>query len=255
MALALNYQWLVAFLLALARALGWLMLVPPFSNRRVIPPIATTCVASGLALLVAPRIAPSAIPTTSAGLIGDLVLQVVTGVAMGYVVYLLITTITTAGSFVDLTGGLNLPAAIDPLSLDQTPMIGQFFEQVAMVLLLVSGGYLYLVDGFARSFDAPGFTLASTSRIGEVVVLDLATMFTSALEIAAPILVVLFATQIVLAMLSKAAPQMNVWILGMPLQIVLAIVLVGLGISVLPAYLGELVTRALGDTAHLFGGG
>jgi len=124
-----------------------------------------------------------------------------------------------------------------------------------MILLFVSGGYTLLIDGFARSFGAPGFSLAATGRIAQVVVLDLALLFTSALEIAAPILVVLFATQIVLAMLSKAAPQMNVWILGMPLQIVLAIVLVGLGISVLPAYLGELVTRALGDTAHLFGGG
>jgi len=253
-ALTLNYRWLVGFLLALARALGWLMLVPPFSNRRAIPAIATTCLASGLALLVGPRIPASAIPSTAPSFVGDLVLQVMTGAAIGYVVYLLISTITTAGSFVDLMGGLNLPASIDPLSLDQTPMIGQFFEQVAMALLLVSGGYLYLVDGFARSFDTAGFTLSSTSRIGEVVVLDLATLFTSALEIAAPILVVLFATQIVLALLSKAAPQMNVWILGMPLQIVLAIVLVGLGISVLPGYVAQFVSRALGDTASLFGG-
>lgn len=254
MALSLDYRWLVAFLLAFARSLGWLMLVPPFSSRRSIPTLATTCVASGLALLVAPRIPASAIPTTTPAFLGDLVLEVVTGVAIGYVVYLLITTVTAAGSFVDLTGGLNLPAAIDPLGLDQTPMIGQFFEQVAMLLLLVSGGYLYLVDGFARSFATRGFTLASTGRVAEIVVLDLATLFSSALEIAAPILVVLFATQIVLALLSKAAPQMNVWILGMPLQIVLAIVLVGLGISVLPGYVGSLVSRALGDAASLFGG-
>ncbi|MDA8292603.1 MAG: flagellar biosynthetic protein FliR [Actinomycetota bacterium] len=254
MALSIDYRWLVAFLLAFARALGWLILVPPFSSRQAIPTVTTTCLASGLALLVAPRIPASAIPTTSAGFIGDLVLQVLTGIAMGFVVYLLVSTVTTAGSFVDLTGGLNLPAAIDPLSLDQTPMIAQFFEQVALMLLLVSGGYLLLVDGFARSFSTGGFTLASTSRIGEVVVLDLATLFTSALEMAAPILVVLFATQIVLALLSKAAPQMNVWILGMPMQIVLAIVLVGLGISVLPGYVSQILTRALGDAASLFGG-
>ena len=123
-----------------------------------------------------------------------------------------------------------------------------------MILLFVSGGYTLLIDGFARSFGAPGFSLAATGRIAQVVVLDLALLFTSALEIAAPILVVLFASQVLLALLSKAAPQMNVWILGMPIQIFLAIALVALSISALPGYVSELVTRALGDTASLFGG-
>ncbi|MCU1495400.1 MAG: fliR [Acidimicrobiaceae bacterium] len=255
MALSLDYRGLVAFLLAFARALGWLLLVPPFSNRRVIPPLATSCIACALALLVSPRIPASMIPYTAASFIGELVIQVLTGAAIGYVVFLLISTVTTAGSVIDHSSGLNLPPSIDPLGLDQTPMLGQFYEQVAMILLFVSGGYWLLIDGFARSFEAPGFSLAATSRIAQVVVLDLATLFTSALEIAAPLLVVLFATQVVLALLSKAAPQMNVWILGMPVQIFLAIVLVGVGISTLPGYVGNLLTRALGDTASLFGGG
>lgn len=254
MALSLDYRWLVAFLLVLGRALGWLMVVPPFSDRQSIPPVATMSVASGLAVLIAPTLPASMIPLTAAGFIGSLVVQFATGAAIGLVVSLLISTATTAGSLLDLSGGLNLPSSIDPLSLDQTPMLGQFYQQVAVILLFVSGGYTLLVDGFARSFQAPGFALGATGRIGEVLVVDLATMFTSALEIASPILVVLFASQILLALLSRAAPQMNVWILGMPIQIFLAITLVAVGISVLPDYMGTILTRALGDTAHLFGG-
>jgi len=68
------------------------------------------------------------------------------------------------------------------------------------------------------------------------------------------LLVVLFATQILFAMLTKAAPQMNVWILGMPLQIFLALVLVAIGIGVLPNYVTAMLTRAIGDTAQLFVG-
>jgi flagellar biosynthetic protein FliR len=249
----LDYQWLVAFLLVLARALGWLMIVPPFSNRTTVPPVATMCVASGLAVLIAPTLPASMIPATTAGFIGSIVIQFITGAAIGFVIMILIMTASTAGSFVDLMGGLNLPPSIDPLSLDQSSMLGQFYLQVAVILLFVSGGYSLLIDGFARSFQAPGFSLASTGRIGEVIVLDFSTMFTSALEIVSPILVVLFATQILLAMLSKAAPQMNVWILGMPIQIFLAIILVAIGISVLPDYVSQLLTRALGDSASLFG--
>lgn len=255
MALTVDYRTLVAFLLALARTLAWMMVVPPFANRQTIPPLASIATAMGLAFLLGPLIPASQIPSSAAGLIGGVIIQVISGVALGFVVYLLLTTLTSAGASVDLMGGLNLPPSIDPLSLGQTPMLGQFYEQLAVVLLFASGGYLVILQGFAASFATPAFTLASLSRVAQVVVIDLSTYFVSALEIAAPMLAVLFATQIMLAVLSKAAPQVNVWILGMPLQIFLAIVLVGIGITGVPAELTNLIARALGDTAHLFGGG
>ena len=156
--------------------------------------------------------------------------------------------------FVDLMGGLNLPGAMDPLGLDQTPVLGQFYEQVAIVLLFVSGGYLVMVDGFVRSFQAPALTLASTSLLVRVLVVDLATYFLSALEIAAPLLAVLFATQIVLALLTKAAPQVNVWLLGMPLQVFLSMLLVAIGVAVVPGALSTVLTRAMHDAAGFLTG-
>lgn len=254
MAFSFDYRFLIAFLLALSRTVTWLMVVPPFSNRQTIPPIATVGTACGLALLVTPGLPASMIPGDTAGLIGAIVVQVLSGAAMGFITYLLLNAITAAGSLVDLMGGLNLPTAIDPLSLEQTPLIGQLYEQVAVVLLFVSGGYLAMVDGFARSFREPGLTLSSTSRLVEVLVIDFGTFFLSAIEIVAPILAVLFATQVVLALLTKAAPQMNVWMLGMPLQVFLSILLVVLGLSVLPDFLGNLLTRALADAASIFRG-
>ncbi len=64
---------------------------------------------------------------------------------------------------------------------------------------------------------------------------------------------VLFATQISLAMLAKSAPQINVWILGFPIQALLSLLFVAVGIKVLPGYLGNLVTRAIQDTGVLLG--
>lgn len=247
MALSFDYRFLVAYLLVMARGLAWLMVVPPFSNRQSVPPMVTIAIASGLAFLIAPSLPASQLPTDTAGLIGALVINVLTGLAIGFVVFLLVSAVTTAGSLLDLLGGLNLPTSIDPLSLDQIPVLGQFYEQVAVVLLFVSGGYLAVLNGFVRSFGAPALSLASFGRLDTVLVLDFATYFLSGIEIAAPLLIVLFATQIVLALLTKAAPQVNVWILGMPLQVFLAMILVGLGIAVVPDFLGNLITRALGD--------
>jgi flagellar biosynthetic protein FliR len=252
--LNVNPIWLLAFFLAFIRALAWLVVVPPFSNRQVVPRIALIGIAGGLGLLAVPQIANTHIPTDTAGLVGAIVLQIFTGAAMGLCVLILLSAITAAGGMIDLFGGLNLPPAIDPLSENQTPLIGQFYEQVAMVLLFVTNGELLLVRGFETSFGAAGLTLSSSATASNVLSADLATFFTATLEIAAPLVVVLFATQISLAMLAKSAPQINVWILGFPIQALLSLLFVAVGIKVLPGYLDNLVARALQDTGVLLSG-
>lgn len=255
MSVPVNYLWLASFLIVLARSVAWLLSFPPFSSRAVIPPMATIAVAAALAILIAPTLPSSSIPTNTTALAGDLVFQVLTGFALGFVVNILLSTVAAAGGLLDLIGGLNLPTSIDPLGIDQTPILGQFYEQVMVVLLFLSGGFLFMIQGFMRSFAITGYTLSSSNRVALILIDDLSTFFVSALEIASPILIVLFATQIILGMLSKAAPQINVWIMGMPLQIFLSLILVAVAINSLPGFIQNIVSRILSDTAHLFGGG
>jgi flagellar biosynthetic protein FliR len=251
--IAVNASWLIAFLLVMTRALAWLLVVSPFASRKVVPTVALLGIAAGFGFLVAPQLETSSLPATTPSLIGAVVLQVLTGASLGFVVQLLLSAVTAAGSILDLVGGLTLPPAIDPLSLDQTPLMGQFYQQVVVLLLFVTGGYLLMIEGFVNSFRGPGFTLAGSGRVASVLVTDLGVFFTSALEIAAPVMVVLFAAQIVLALLSKAAPQVNVWILGFPLQVFLVLVLVAVAISAIPGFLTNILTRGLGDGARMFG--
>ncbi|HEX4082074.1 MAG TPA: flagellar biosynthetic protein FliR [Acidimicrobiales bacterium] len=254
MTIAVNASWLIAFLLVMTRALAWLLVVSPFASRKVIPTVALLGIAAGFGFLVAPQLETSStLPTTTPSLIGAVVAQVLTGAALGFVVQLLLSAATAAGSILDLVGGLTLPPAIDPLSQDQVPLMGQFYQQVVVLLLFVTGGYLLMIEGFVNSFRGPGFTLAGSGRVASVFVTDLGVFFTSALEIAAPVMVVLFAAQIVLALLSKAAPQVNVWILGFPLQVFLVLVLVAVAVSALPGFVTNLLTRGLGDGARMFG--
>lgn len=253
MQIDLSAAWIIAFLLVFARAVAWILVVPPFSNRGSIPFMGTVGIGAGLAMLVVPRVEHGPLPTSTPDLLGALVLQVVTGLALGYVVQLLLTTVTVAGSLLDQVGGLTLPPSLDPLSMEQMPLMGQFYNQVVVLMLFATNGYLLMVDGFVRSFSGPGFTLHSIATVARVLVTDLGVLFTSALEMAAPIMVVLFAAQVVLALVSKAAPQANVWLLGFPLQVFLVLVLVALTISLVPDYVSTLVSRALGDGVRLFG--
>lgn len=245
---------LVGFVLALVRALAWLMIVPPFGNRSVLPPIATVAIALSLALVVAPHVAGSDVPLTTPALIGAVGVQVLTGAALGFLVQVLLSAVTAAGSMADMFGGVVLPPALDPLSQNQTPVLGQFYEQVAVVLLFAGNGELLIVDGFLRSFDSVGLSLSSTGEIAHMVTSAVSTFFTAACEIAAPVIIVLFAAQVVLGMVSKAIPQMNVYWLGFPFQILLSFILIGASVTVLPGYVDTLVSAAVHDGALLLAG-
>jgi flagellar biosynthetic protein FliR len=109
------------------------------------------------------------------------------------------------------------------------------------------------VEGFVKSFSAVGTSLPKTTpgSLAQTVTGDVVTFFAAAVEIAAPVIVVLFCTQILLALLAKAAPQINVFVFGMPLQIAVALIGVGVAIVALPSDVVNLVGRAM---TQLFGG-
>lgn len=255
MQISVDPHWLIAFALASIRALAWLVVVPPFSNRRVIPTVASIGIATGLGVLAAPQLLHAALPTDTAGLVGAIVLQIVTGVALGLSVQFLVSAVGAAGGLVDMFGGINPPPSIDPLSENQMPIMGQFTEQVAMVLLFVTNGEMLLVHGFVASFGSKGLTLGSMGSVANMLTSDLSVFFVASLEIAAPIVVVLFSTQIGLAMLAKVAPQVNVWFLGFPIQALLTLALMAVTIRVLPGYLNHIVSQALSDGSALLRGG
>jgi flagellar biosynthetic protein FliR len=246
--------WLLAFLLVFVRALAWLAVVPPFSNRKVIPVPALIGIAAGLGILVAHQVPATAVPTDTPSLIGSLVIQVFTGVMLGMPVRILLSAVGSAGALIDLFGGLNLPPSIDPMSLNQTPILGQLYEQVGIILLFVTNGEMLLVHGFAVSLGRNAVTLNASGLGPSVLTSDLASFFTATLEIAAPLVAVLFATQIGLALLARAAPQLNVWVLGFPIQAMLSLMFVAIGLRVLPGYMGNILGRIAADMTALVNG-
>jgi flagellar biosynthetic protein FliR len=254
LSLQLDPVFLLAFFLVFVRALAWMAVVPPFSNRNIVPIPALIGIAGGLGILAANQVPASAVPTDTAGLIAAIVLQIFSGIMLGMPVMILLSSISSAGSLVDLFGGLNLPASIDPMSLSQTPILGQLYEQVGIVLLFVTNGEMLIVHGFAVSLGRNAVMLSPSGFGANVLVADLATYFTATLEIAAPLLAVLFATQIALALLARSAPQLNVWLLGFPIQATMSLIFVAIGIRVLPGFLVNIVGRVGQDMTALVNG-
>ena len=236
--------------LAFLRASAWLVVTPPFSNRSI-PIPAKVGLAAGLGLAASGHLTAGSVPSDTAGFVGATVIQVVTGLALGMIVNILMSAAQSAGAAIGLFGGFAIPSALDPLSEQDTNVVGQVYGLLAVTLLFVLDGHILLVRGFMSSFDAVGLSLHSMGNIGQTIVHDVATFFVSALQIAAPLLAVLFMAQVVLGLLAKAAPQLNVFVLGLPFQVLLTLALIGIGIRLLPGFILRLVEQSVTDMAHL----
>jgi len=151
----------VAFVLALVRASAWVVICPPFANKSI-PAMAKIGIALGIAVDAAVTLQHDTLPSTNSQILTQVLVQAAIGFVLGFVISLFVTAVVAAGSLIDLFSGLNLPQALDPLSLQQTPIIGQFYNLVATALLFTTGSVLVIVDGFLRSFKAVGTTLPSS---------------------------------------------------------------------------------------------
>lgn len=253
MTLHLDLGAMVAFVLVLVRGTAFLITCPPFSSTSI-PITLKTVIAAGLAVGSIDLVAHQALPVSTSGLIGALVVQIVIGALMGFVVQLFVGSLQGAGILIDQFSGLNLPPSIDPLGLDQSPLLGQLYEWLATVLLFSTGAILLLIRGFQRSFSVIGTKIptAEVARLPSVIAADAANFFAASVEIAAPLVAVLIVAQLLLGLLAKAAPQTNVYALGFALQILLTLLVLTVAVAATPSDVANLAGRAIGQ---LFGGG
>jgi flagellar biosynthetic protein FliR len=221
------------YLLALVRAAAWVFVCPPFGNRTV-PMTVKVGLAAALSLVVGPRLVEQAVPLEVGPLLSAAVLQVAAGLALGFLGMLLFATFSFAGGLIDLVSGFSVAQLFDPGTSAPTSIFGQFYAVLATTLLFAIDGHLLLARGFLSSFTAAPLTSLSTDTLAELLTGDIALFFVAALEIAAPLLAALFLAEAALGLLARAAPQMNIFALGLPVKILVTLTLAGLALPLLP---------------------
>jgi flagellar biosynthesis protein FliR len=247
---------LVAVLLASVRALAWLMAVPPF-NSRMIPATVKTLVSVAIALPVAPALVAQA-PSTSdtGGFITAIAEQVVVGFALGFVTALFFAAMQAAGSMIDLFGSFSVAFAFDPFANTGTAVFGRFYNILATALLFATDSYAMIVRGFATSYRAvPVGGMFSWEALARLLTVGVDQMFLAAMQIAGPLVAVLFCTDVALGLLTRVAPGLNVFSLAFPVKIALTLVVVGTALVLLPQAFDGLVERAVRAVVDLIGGG
>jgi flagellar biosynthesis protein FliR len=233
-------------MLAGARFAAFLVVAPPFSHRGI-PGKVKAMLSIGLALAVLPRLDTTGQVTVSIGeFIGDLVLEVVVGAGLGFLVTLLFSAVQAAGGLIDLFGGFQLAQAFDPGSQTNGSQFNRLYQMTCLVLLFVSGGYQLLIAGLARTFDAvPVGTGLDLTAMASAVSTGLGDMFVAALQIAGPMIVILFLTDVGLGLLTRVSPALNAFAMGFPLKILMVLTMVGFAYLALPGVVNDLTSRAV----------
>lgn len=253
MTLTISGEPLVAYLLASVRIVAWLAVVPPFSGK-TLPTMVKVVLSLGLAFAVVPD--GQAIPLGTVELMLNVGTQVLIGLAMGFVTYLLLAAVAAAGSLIDVFGGFSLAQGFDPLGTNTNTVFGKFHQMIAVVLLFVSGGHLMVIGGLLRTFHfLPLGTTPDWSGAPEVLMRAFDLFFVTAVQIALPMIAVLFLADIGLALLTKVAPQLNALSVMFPAKIGLTLLLIGMSFPVLPQAVDRLVDLATQAMAALAGAG
>jgi flagellar biosynthetic protein FliR len=245
---------LVAVMLGAIRASAWIVICPPF-NSRIIPGQIKALFAVALSLPMAPHLRGTLPDVRTGALIFSAAEQVVVGAVLGFITLLFFSAVQAAGDMLDLFGGFSLAQAYDPLSQSQNSVFGRLYNLLAVTLLFASDGHQMILRGFLQSYETlPLNGTFSVEAVSRFLTAGVGQLFVAALQIAGPLIAVLFLTDVALGLLNRVAPALNAFGLGFPAKIFLTLSLSGTAILVLPRALDGLVEKAVAAVVKLSGG-
>ncbi|MDQ4504127.1 flagellar biosynthetic protein FliR [Sinomonas sp. ASV322] len=240
----IDQAFIEAVILAAVRVTAFLFVAPPFAHN-AFPARIKAMLGVGLGLAVANRAGAGYGARDAAGFVTGLVLELVTGLALGFLVYLVFAAVQSAGSLIDLSGGFQLAQGYDPLNMVNGAQFTRLTHMAALALLISSDGYQLVIGGLAGTFGslplAGGLDLAHPVQAMTTAVSGLVV---DALQIAGPLMVVLFLADLGLGLLTRVAPALNAFQLGFPLKVLMTLMLAGVLFLALPRIVSSLAQQS-----------
>ena len=178
--------------------------------------------------------------------------EVFIGLAMGFMLQMAFAAPLIAAEMISGTMGMSMATAVDPGSGAQSPALGQYFTVVMTLIFLALGAHLHWIRLLVESYGAfpPGAPWFGPERSGMILGFG-STMFVSAVVIALPVTFLLLMAQVVTGMLSRSAPSLNLFALGLPLGVLAGLAALIASLPVLHEQMADLSTTAVMATADL----
>ncbi|MDQ0230519.1 flagellar biosynthetic protein FliR [Metabacillus malikii] len=247
-----------AFLLVFMRVSAFFVTLPLFSYRNI-PNIFKIGFSFFLAWIMLLTLDPPVIPID-----GNFFLLILKeafiGLAIGFIAYLILAAVQIAGSFIDFQMGFAIANVIDPQTGTQSPLIGQFLYTFALFLMISLNAHHLLLDGVYYSYQfmpIDAFLSLENENIAKFIIQSFNSMFIIAFQMSIPVVGSLFLVDIALGIVARTVPQLNIFVVGLPLKIgvsfIMLIFVMG-GLFVLMQHLFETMTITMRGLMELFGG-
>jgi flagellar biosynthetic protein FliR len=215
-----------------AMRLSGLMLVAPVYSARMVPPVLRAGTVVVLTTTLAPTVLahgvwPALTPVT-------LITELLIGVALGLGVAVFVGAAEVAGDVLSIQTGLSGAASLDPLTQLQSQTVADLLKTLCLTLWLVAGGHLMLLDALADSVTLlpPGSPVNAADSALTLVQLG-SSLFAMGLQMAAPVIAAVFVGNVAMGVLARTAPQLQVFMLAYPLQIVIGVLMLSLTLPLL----------------------
>lgn len=240
--------WLAAFIWPLTRVLAVIASAPVLGDQSL-PMRVKIGLAALVTLIVAPTLGPlpQEDPGSAAGLL-ILAQQLVIGLAIGFAMRIVFVAVEMAGEIAGLQMGLGFASFYDPQNFGYTPVIGKFLGLLTTLVFLSVNGHLMVLAALAESFHAFPVSAEPLSSLSLRTLVEWGgKIFLAGLLLSLPLLAALLIANLALGILTRAAPQLNLFAVGFP--VTLSIGLLVLAVS-LP-YLASPLTRLIDEGLHM----
>jgi flagellar biosynthetic protein FliR len=249
-------DWLAQVFWPFVRVGSCFMVAPAF-GAQFVPPRVRVVLAGGVALLIAPLVPtpPGIAPFSAAGLIVT-VQQVVIGIALGFCMQIVFDAVTLGGQLLANSMGLSFAFNMDPLHGAQTPVLGQLYTLLVTMTFLALNGHLRLIEILVEGFRTlpVGTTGLGADSLWTVTQWG-TTLFSGALSVALPGVTALLIVNIAFGVMSRAAPTLNLFAVGLPVSLVFGLVIILLGLPTVQSGFLKLLQDGLMLVRSLLGVG
>ena len=239
------------FFLVLARVSPLFVLAPLFSSKMV-PARVKGIVAVGLSIGLTPlAVHGQNIPTDPMAVAGMLVVQVLVGLAFAFAVGMVLTAIEAAGSLTDMVAGFSYGSVLDPVNGNQGGTMTNLYSLVGLAMFIAIGGDAWTLRGLSKTFDLVPLTKApAIASLTSGVEQSFATIFVSAVEVCAPVILALLITDVAFGMVSRIVPQLNVFGVGFPMKVGVAMLVVAASLPFLGSFMSDQLSTAVLGILH-----
>ncbi len=213
--------WLATLMFPLARVLGLFAFAPIFANAGM-PRRIRLLIGLAVAFALVPGLPP--VPAVSPGSWSGLLImaqQMLIGILFGFTLRIVFAAVDVAGDMIGLQMGLSFAVFYDPQNAGQTAVLGEFLGLLTTLIFLAMNGHLLTLSVLAESFHLLPIGASPISSRGIAAAVSwAAVLFSAGLLLALPVVAALLIANIAMGVLSRVAPQLNLFAVGFPVTIV-----------------------------------